>query len=526
MSTRSTPTFSISEPVRKLWEAGQQQLRAGNLPGATHTLESLLGLDPRHIPSHLSLVDLCLAQGRIRAAAEHAKSAAANLPDDANLIGLAAQCLVKVGETNAARICLRHPEIARTRSAPALTALALVFQSLGLHKDALALMERARALGLNTPRFRYCLAIQLQFNGRIAEAEAELDAYLALDPAFGRASVTLARLHRWTPEKNHLDYIARRLGDVTPGSEDEACLEFARYKELEDLGRFDQAWDALQRGNAIMHARLKRPPANERFMIDAVIARCTPEFLQPGQHRFDGPMPIFVVGMPRSGTTLLERVLGNHSQITPAGELSDFTLQWHWAADQHDQKGADGSRTTVDFAELGQRYLEQTQWRAAGKPFYVDKLPQNYLLAGFIRRALPQARIVHMSREPMDLCFSNYRALFGNEYNYCYEFSTLATHYLQYQRLMRHWHAAMPGAIHDVSYEALVSDTEGTARDLLAYCGLEFEPRCLDTASNTTPTATLSTNQVREPIHRRGLQEWRPYERQLEPLRQALLRGQ
>jgi hypothetical protein len=313
---------------------------------------------------------------------------------------------------------------------------------------------------------------------------------------------------------------------VTPGSEDEACLEFAQYKELEDLGRFDQAWDALQRGNAIMHARRRPQPTTEQAMIDAVIARCTPQFLQPGPQRFDGPMPIFIVGMPRSGTTLLERVLGNHSQVTPAGELADFTQQWRWAADQHDRNGAGDSRAAVDFVELGQRYLEQTQWRAAGKPFYVDKLPQNYMLAGFIRRALPQARILHMTREPMDLCFSNYRALFGNEFGYTYDMSTVAEHHFQYRRLMNHWHAAMPGAIHDVSYEALVSDTETTARKLLAYCGLEFEPRCLDTASNKTPTATLSTNQVREPIHRRGLQEWRPYERQLEPLRQALLRHQ
>jgi tetratricopeptide (TPR) repeat protein len=519
--------MSATGPGRALWEAAQQQLRDGNVPAAKATLESLLKLDTRHFSAHLLLVDICLAQGRVRAATEHAKSAAAALPNDADLIGRAAQCLVKVGETNAARICLQHPEIARTRSAPALTALALVYQSLGLHKDALALMERARELGLNTPRFRYCRAIQLQFNGRIAEAEAELDAYLAQDPAFGRASVTLARLRRWTPEHNHLDYIARRLGEVTPGSEDEACLQFAQYKELEDLGRFDQAWDALQRGNAIMHARRRPQPTTEQAMIDAVIARCTPEFLQPGTHRFDGPMPIFIVGMPRSGTTLLERVLGNHSLVTPAGELSDFTLQWHWAADPHGQEGAgDGRTTAVDFVELGQRYLEQTQWRAKGKPFYVDKLPQNYLLAGFIRRALPQAHIVHMSREPMDLCFSNYRALFGKAYGYCYDFSSLAAHHNQYRRLMRHWHAAMPGAIHDVSYEALVSDTETTARKLLAYCGLEFEPQCLDTASNKTPTATLSTNQVREPIHRRGLQEWRPYERQLEPLRQALLREQ
>jgi len=515
--------MSQAEPVRTLWDAGQQQLRNGNVPAATATLEHLIELDPRHVPAYLLLADLCLAQGRVRAAAEHAKSAAAALPDDANLIGLTAQCLAKVGETNAARVCLQHPEIERTRSAPALTAVALVFQKLGLHENALALMERARALGLNTPDFRYCRAIQLQFNGRLAEAEAELEAYLGLGPVFGRASVTLARLRRWTPEHNHLEYIARRLGEVQPGSEDQACLEFAQYKELEDLGRFDQAWDALQRGNTIMHSRLRRQPATERAMFDAVIARCTPQFLQPVARQYEGPIPIFIVGMPRSGTTLLERVLGNHSQVTSAGELADFTLQWHWAADQHARQTDGNSSTAVDFAELGQRYLDQTQWRAAGKPFYVDKLPQNYMLAGFIRRALPQARIVHMTREPMDLCFSNYRALFGHEFGYSYEFSTLAEHYLQYQRLMRHWHVAMPGIIHDVSYEALVSDTEGTARELLAYCGLEFEPRCIDTASNATPTATLSTNQVREPIHRRGVQEWRRYERQLEPLRQALL---
>lgn len=515
--------MSATESVRTLWETGQQQLRGGNAPAARVTLESLLKLDPGHVHAHLSLAGLCQAQGRIREAAEHARSAAAALPDDAELIGRVAQCLVKVGETNAARACLQHPEIERTRSGPVLTALALVYQSLGLHREALALMERARELGLNTADFRYCRAIQLQFNGRIAEAEAELESYIGQGPVFGRASVTLARLRRWTPEHNHLDYIARRLGEVKPGSEDEACLEFARYKELEDLGRFEQAWDALQHGNAIMQARRRQQPMTEKAMFDAVIARCTPKFLQPGTQRFDGPMPIFIVGMPRSGTTLLERVLGNHSKVTAAGELADFTLQWHWVADQHSREGSGDSRTAVNFVELGQRYLEQTQWRAAGKPFYVDKLPQNFMLAGFIRRALPQARIVHMGREPMDVCFSNYRALFGHEFGYTYEFSSLANHYTQYRRLMRHWHAAMPGVIHDVSYEALVSDTETAARDLLAYCGLEFEPRCLDTASNAVPTATLSTVQVREPIHRRGLQEWRHYERQLEPLRQALL---
>ncbi len=152
----------------------------------------------------------------------------------------------------------------------------------------------------------------------------------------------------------------------------------------------------------------------------------------------------------------------------------------------------------------------------------MDKLPQNYMLAGFIRKALPQAPIVHMGRAPMDLCFSNWRALFGSGFAYSYDLAALAAHHGQYRRLMRHWHAAMPGAIHDVAYEALVEDPEREARALLAHCGLAFEAQCLDTASSAAPSSTLSTAQVREPIHRRGLAEWRRYAWQLRGLQDAL----
>jgi tetratricopeptide (TPR) repeat protein len=467
-------------------------------------------------------VDSLLAAGRVRAAAAQALLAARALPEGLEQIAAVARALVRTGETAAARACLAHPGTARPASPQGLVALALVQQEIGQHAAALALMERARELGLDTPEFRYLRALQLQFNGRIAEAEAELEACLALGPAFDRASVTLARLRRWTLERNHLELLAQRLRAAPPGSEQAACLAFARYKELEDLGRDDEAWAALVEGNAIMRARLPMP-ASEATMFDAVIARCTPAFLAPSAHRFDGPMPIFIVGMPRSGTTLLERVLGNHSEVTPAGELADFTRQWAWAADRERPGGPDGGR--VDFAELGRRYLDQTQWRAEGKRFYVDKLPQNYMLAGFIRKALPQAPIVHMGRAPMDLCFSNWRALFGSGFAYSYDLDALAAHHGQYRRLMRHWHAAMPGAIHDVAYEALVDDPEREARALLAHCGLAFEPQCLDTAGSAAPSSTLSTAQVREPIHRRGLAEWRRYAPQLAGL-QAALRAQ
>jgi tetratricopeptide (TPR) repeat protein len=512
--------------LRQLWDEGQRQVQSGRLQDAQSSFESLVRIQPRHVPGRLLLAAVLLAQGRVRGAAEQTKFAASTLPNDADTICRVAQCLVKVGEINAARACLRHPEIGRTRSGPALAALAHIDQGLNLHAEALALMDRARALGFDNPDFRYYRALQLMFIGRVGEAEAELEGCLRLGPTFGRASLALARLRKWNAEDNHLEFIQRRLAEVKAGTEDHAAFEFAQYKELEDVGRYEEAWAALERANGVMHARLKHPVQDEEALFDAITARCDAAFARPLAHRFDGPMPIFIVGMPRSGTTLLERILGNHSQVTPAGELADFSRQWRWVADRHGHRLVDqalvDSAGAIDFAEVGWRYLQQTQWRADGRAYYVDKLPPNYMLAGFIRRALPQAKIVHMARDPMDLCFSNYRALFGDAFAYSYDLDALAAHHRQYRRLMRHWLEVMPGAIHDVHYAALVQDTEGTARALLEFCGLPFEPDCIETADNPAAVATLSSAQVRERIHTRAQQAWKPYSGHLEGLRQSL----
>jgi tetratricopeptide (TPR) repeat protein len=514
--------------LQGLWEQGQQHIRQRQLPAAQAAFEQLLRIDTRHVPARLLLSSVLLAQGQLRAATDLLKAAVAFLSDDPDLICRLAQALLRLGETNATRACLHHPEIARTRSAPALLGLAHIYQGLGLHAPALGLMDRARDLGMDTADFRYFRALQLQFNGRMDEVEAELKACLERGPTFGRASLTLARLRRWDESDNHLDFIAARLAQVERGSEDHGAFEFARYKELEDLGRLDEAWSALERGNAVVRERTagQLRAIDEPRLFDAVIARCTPQWLTQTRHRFDGPIPIFVVGLPRSGSTLLERVLGSHSQVMSAGELNDFPRQWRQVADCHGHALLDptllAAAERTDFAEVGRRYLEQTQWRAESRRFYVDKLPPNFMAAGFIRRALPQARIVHMRRAPMDVCFSNYRALFGDSYAYSYGLASLAAHYRQYERLMAHWRQAMPGVIHEVDYADLVSDTEGSARALLEYCGLDWEPGCLDTDRNAAPVATISSAQVREPIHRRGLEEWRRYERQLQPLREAL----
>ncbi len=517
----------MSDPrLRMLWEQGQQAIRRRDFNAARAAFETMLRADPRQLPARLLLSSVLLAQGSLRAATELLKVGIAFLPNDADSIGRLAQALARLGETNGARACLRHPEVARTRSATGLLGLAHVCQGLGLHGPALALMERAREAGMDSADFRYFHALQLQFNGRMDEVQPELEACLAKGPTFGRASLTLARLRRWTADANHLDFIARRIAEVEAGSEDHASFEFARYKELEDLGRLDEAWAALERANAIMRQRLASHPQDESALFDALVARCTPDWLARGEQHFDGPMPIFIIGLPRSGTTLLERILGSHSKVASAGELVDFPKQLRQVADCHGHPLLDAgllqALERVDFAELGRRYLEQTQWRAGDKAWYVDKLPPNFQLAGFIRRALPQARIVHMVRAPMDVCFSNWRAMFGDSYAYSYSLDALAAYHRQYARLMAHWRASMPAALHEVSYAGLVGDTEAEARRLLAFCGLPWEDGVLDERRNAAPVATLSSAQVRQPIHRHALEEWRRYEKQLAPLQAAL----
>ena len=387
-------------------------------------------------------------------------------------------------------------------------------------------MDRARAAGFDNPDFRYFRALQLQFNGRLAEAEAEMEASLRMGPTFGRAALSLARIRRQSPGSNHIDFIRGRLANVEQGSEDHAAFEFALHKELDDLGEHDDAWAALERGNAVMAKRLPYDLAAEERLFAGVMRRFDAGFTARPAAQQHGAMPVFVVGMPRSGTTLLERILGNHPQVASAGELTDMPRQLRWTADSHgfalvDEKLLDAV-PNLDFAMLGRRYLEQSQWRARGRRYYVDKLPPNFMLVGCIRRALPGAKVIHMSRAPIEICFSNYRAMFGDAYAYSYDFRRLAHHHRLYRKLMRHWQETVPGFVLELAYADLVLETEATCRRLLDFCGLPFEPGCLDHTRNPASVATLSSAQVRQPIHARGLDEWQRYARQLQPLVEML----
>jgi hypothetical protein len=515
----------MSRSVERRRERAAQYLAQGQLGAARVQLEALEIAAPSDYRTSLLAADLAWREDRIRDAVRLALAANDAAPDEPQALCGVVESLLRVGEVVAARACLARPGLAQASAPDWLLRLSDFRQRLDENVESLALIERAIAAGAVGTEVSFHHGVQLYFNGLLGESEAELEACVRQEPTRGRAALALSRLRNQTADRNHLGLLASGLARVAQGSRDHAALEFAHYKELDDLGRLDEAWDALARGNAIMRARNPFDPAAQHTYLERLIGACDHDRVRPDEAaNAEGPQPIFIVGMARSGTTVLERMLGNHSGVASAGELVDFGNQLHWAADTGNTQGQAflARLPDLDLAEVGRRYLAQTQWRAAGKSFYIDKQPPNWVLAGLIHAALPHARLLHMVRDPMDLCFSNWRAFFGDTYAYSYDMAGLAAYHQSYLHAMAHWHNVMPGVILDVSYADLVSRPEAVMRRVFAHCGLAWEPGCLDMRSNATPVATLSAAQVRTPLHARAVGEWRRYEARLPRLARGL----
>jgi hypothetical protein len=246
---------------------------------------------------------------------------------------------------------------------------------------------------------------------------------------------------------------------------------------------------------------------------------------------FDCADPIFIIGMPRTGTTLVERLLGSHSQVCAAGELNEFALELVRLARQlpgptpTSRLDFVAATAGLDFRALGEGYVRRTRAMRDDRPFFIDKLPFNFLYAGLIHLALPRAKIISLRRHPLDTCYAVYKQLFKDAYPFSYDLDELGRYYIAYDELMRHWHSVMPGVIHTVAYEALVADLEGETRRLLDHCGLAWEEACLHFHRNSRASTTASAVQVRQPIYDTSIGKWRHYARQLEPLRASLERA-
>ena len=391
-------------------------------------------------------------------------------------------------------------------------------------------MRQAEKLEPHNDKVLFNLATSLRYLGDLEEAEQITDGLISRSSDSSQLVLFRADLRRQTPENNHIDELEQGLAQGNRDWKGEMNFCYALAKECEDVGEYSRAFDALTQGSRIRRQHLEYNVDRDIAVLDDIrrhyhsVERCD------GSNGYDTSGPIFIVGMPRTGTTLVERILSSHSKVCSVGELNDFSTEMvkeirRSLSDQPvtKEKIVEAS-LGCNFNKLGENYVASARQQADSTAnYFVDKLPFNFLYCGLIQRALPNAKIIHITRDPMDTCYAIYKTLFGQAYPFSYDLDELATYYIAYRKLMTHWHQVMPGGLLDVAYEEVVANTEQEARRLVEYCGLDWEPECLDFHKTKTASTTASAAQVRQPVYKSSVQKWRHYEEQLAPLKSRFL---
>ena len=473
--------------------------------------------------------------GRFPDAVEPLRVAASRAPRDSfgwqNAASQLARALSNVGLWGEAFSVAADLERLAPRETSILHRLGAVFTRLGMMDRALPLLERAAEAAPDRPELMHHLGLAYLSAGRTDEAESLLERAIILAPQWPEPHLTLAELRRWTDASAHLDRLRALAERSETSPADRASLGFALAKELDDLGRTADAWPVLYEANE--QARSLDPPwsaEDDRALVEALIARFPKELPSHRPPSGEGPRfartPIFVVGLPRSGTTLVERILAAHPEVGSVGEAPSFPLLFHAASATPDRRQLSArtvrGSSAIVWADLGRKYLAEIAGPAGSSGFVVDKLPLNSLLVGALRAAFPRSPIVLLDRGPMDNLFSAYRVQFTGSYGWASRLEDLAEHWANHCRLMDHWRACLGDGLTEVSYEALVCDPEPEIRRLLQACGLDFDERCLRPHEAEGAVRTASIAQVRRPISTASIGGWRRYADQLEPLRAAL----
>jgi len=388
----------------------------------------------------------------------------------------------------------------------------------GRHTEALAVARRAALRHPEWPQGHANLGALLKFEGALDEALAAYRRAVELAPEYAEAWRGLGSLRRFTdPADPELASMRALLARQAPGDPGRVPLTFAIAKALDELGDLDDAWLHYERGNRMRRAQLPYDPvAFSRAFAESCTAYGD-EFLAtaPAPDTSD-EAPILVIGMPRSGTTLIEHILASHPDVAGVGECSELhALTRDLRKDAPDQQHALAALPPEDLARLGRAYARRLKERAGGASRVVDKTLNNHLYAGFIARALPRARFVHVVREPLDNIVACFRVLFTSQLPYTYDLKELAQAYEAVNGLARRWRERLPDRFIEVSYERLVADQEGETRRLLAFLGLSWSDACLDFARTERRVDSASSTQVRQPLYSSAVGSWRRFERHL-----------
>jgi tetratricopeptide (TPR) repeat protein len=519
----------VLSPEGRLLEAGAA-LAAGQIPQA----EALLRQHLRELPTDTAA---------IRMLAEVALRLGRNV-DAANLL---ARCLELAPGFTAARHNYALALHRQGRSAEALAEIeralaaepgnpgfrnlhAAILGRVGQFERALAVYDEVLAGYPNQPKAWMSYGHALKAAGRQEDSVAAYRKAIGLQPGFGEAWWSLANLKTFRFSAAETAVMEEQLRRTDLSGEDRLHFQFTLGKALEDAGDYAASFAHYAEGNRLRRAQLRYDAADLTDLLHRSRALFTPGFFAA---RAGGgcpaPDPIFIVGLPRSGSTLLEQILSSHPSVEGTMELPDLLAIAHELGGRKSRSGGSpypevlATLPAEQLRALGERYLAGTRiQRRTAAPFFIDKMPNNFAHVGLIQLILPNARIIDARRHPMACCFSNFKQHFARGQPFTYDLAELGRYFRDYVGLMAHWDSVLPGRVHRVFYERLVGDTEAEVRRLLDYCGLPFDEACLRFHENERPVRTASSEQVRQPIYREGVDHWRRFEPWLAPLADAL----
>lgn len=451
-----------------------------------------------------------------------AKRATESDPDNVDAAFRYAECLLYCGDIQNTLAVMDQLHAQAAKNPELLTRIAEFYSHCSRHKDALKFYQQAKNLQPDNVNFLYNLAAAHIANGNMQTAEDLLNRVIYLKPDDYDAWQNRSTLRKQTVDNNHvknLKFVKQRLSQHDKG---QMPVCFALAKELEDLEQYEASFEYLQEGNA----RRKNSISYDVAADEAVMQKIADVF---GGDKLEAPhtscstqRPVFVLGLPRSGTTLVDRIISSHSQADSLGESNALAFAVMRAAagkkgNSTDKLALVEQTAKMDLASMGEFYTAATQSISADATRLVDKTPLNFLYLGLIHLAMPGAKIIHLRRNPVDSCYAMYKTLFRMGYPFTYSLQDVGRYYIAYHRLMAHWRELIPNAFLDVDYEKLVNNQEAETRRILQYLDLDWEDNCLEFHKHRGAAATASAAQVRQPIYRSSVGRWKSYQQQLAP---------
>ena len=500
-------------------------LAAGRIEEASDCCKRLLGAKPDLVEAHF-LVGLIAKELKQNWTAISAFGSVTKLKKNhgaawANL----ARLFMLAGQPGRADAALEKAVEHNDGNPVILDLIGAIYSLLGDQQEASVWIDKAVQKEPSSLPFLVNQAQNYMFFGKLDDAETVLRKVLALQPGNPQANWNFANIRKAT-NRNHVEQLERMVQQENRNPRALAFLNYGLGKELEDLQEWDKAFEAFSAGAKARRTTIEFEEQSEIEMYQAFGDVFTADWLEKNAGGHDDAAPIFVVGQPRTGTTLVERIITSHSQVYSAGELRQFGTCIRRLSDYREPKRNSaklaGLAADIESEKLGKAYMATTAKMRGSLPRFVDKLPPNYLYLPLILKALPNAKIIHLTRNPMDACFSSFKQLFADAYPHSYDQAEMARHHARYYHLMALWRERFAGRFFDIAYEDTARDLEPNARALIEYLELPWEDACLHFHKQDSAVTTASAVQVREPAHTRSIGRWRRYETQLEIMRATL----